>query len=248
MRLQDYIQVLLKRWWLILLVALSAGSAAYVFSKMSTPIYRSRAIYTVLFNRLDTGGNFFAADLFNGYISLVYQPDRMEYINQQLGLDRSGSELMEFVRLQAQPDQRQIVIEADWYDSETSQRLANAVGSLLNARVVEANRNLQGEDRAFLDLSQRASPGGLAKPQTKINVLAGLLLGGVLGVLLAFVLEFMDDTLKTATDVERFAGLVTVGAIPSSGALPLRRVRARPALASGIIAGSPSRPRDSDPR
>jgi capsular polysaccharide biosynthesis protein len=30
------------------------------------------------------------------------------------------------------------------------------------------------------------------------------------------VLEYLDDTLKTATDVERFVGLATLGAIPLS--------------------------------
>ena len=75
----------------------------------------------------------------------------------------------------------------------------------------------------------------LAKPQTKINVLAGGILGGILGLLLIFVLEYLDDTLKTAEDVERFAGLATIGVIPSGAATGARR--RRPAAASGIVAG-----------
>jgi hypothetical protein len=45
----------------------------------------------------------------------------------------------------------------------------------------------------------------------------------------------MDDTLKTAEDVERFAGLVTIGIIPSGAAAGARR--GRPAAATGIVAG-----------
>jgi capsular polysaccharide biosynthesis protein len=46
--------------------------------------------------------------------------------------------------------------------------------------------------------------------------MAGAILGLVLGVLLAFVLEYLDDTLKSSGDVERFTGLTTLGVIPTA--------------------------------
>ena len=41
MQLQDYARVLLKRGWIIILLAILAAGSAYVFSKLQTPIYRS---------------------------------------------------------------------------------------------------------------------------------------------------------------------------------------------------------------
>ncbi len=238
MRIQDYLNVLIKRWWVILLVMVSAAGAAYVFSKLRTPIYRSQTIYSVDFNRLDTGGNFFAGELLTGYVMAVQQPDKMEQISKQLQLDQSGSALMEYVRLQPQPDNRLIVIEADHFDPGTAQALASAVGDQLNAHVVERNRNLEGEDRVSLMRVQSASNVWKAKPNTRVNVLAATLLGAVLAVLLSFVLEYLDDTLKTPADVERFAGLATIGAIPAAGSLESQgRGRLRPTLASGLISG-----------
>lgn len=239
MRIQDYLNVVVKRWWLILLVAFSAAVAAYGFSKLRTPMYRSQTIYSVLFNRLDTGGNMFADQLLNGYVNYVYQPDRMQEISNRLGLDQPGQALMEYVRLQAQPDQMLIVIEADYFDPASAQAIATAVGDQLNSYVVEANRNLEGEDRVSLTRAQSAPPGYLAKPITRVNVLAGALLGAVIGLLLCFILDYMDDTLKNAADVERFAELTTVGAIPAPGSLDNRRRAAlRPSAASGLIAAS----------
>lgn len=69
----------------------------------------------------------------------------------------------------------------------------------------------------------------LHRPQTRVNVLAGAVLGLVLGILLAFVLEALDDTIKTPNDVERYVQLATLGAIPATGsdvrgaALPAKR-------------------------
>lgn len=236
MQIKEYLNVLKKRWWVIVLVAFSAAAAAYGFSKSQTPLYRSRALYQISFNRVDTGGNMFADTLLNSYVGRVYQPDKMQAISDQLGLDMgSGETLMKFVRIQPQPSNLAIAIEADAYDPATSRALASLVGTVLNDQIVEVNRNYTGEDRAVSQLVQSAREGVLAKPQTRINVLAGGLLGGILGLLLIFVLEYLDDTLKTAEDVERFAGLATIGVIPSGAATGARR--GRPAAASGIVAG-----------
>lgn len=242
MQLQDYIRVLQKRWWVILLVAATAAVAAYGFSKIQTPLYRSQVRYVVLFNRVDTGGNSFADKLLSSYVNLIYNKDQLEYIARQLKIDVTGAKLMENVRLQPQPNELMIVIEVDYDNPEASQRIASAIGQQLNARVVEANRNYQGEDRVSLQLAESAQVGYLSWPRTRINVLAGGILGLVLGVLLAFVLEFLDNTLKTAADVERFTQLVTVGTIPSSAAAGGRsRPRLRAAPTSGLIAQSSQR-------
>jgi capsular polysaccharide biosynthesis protein len=168
----------------------------------------------------------------------------MQSISNQLDLDvPSGEALMEYVRVQPQPDSMRIVVEVDYLDPGTSRSIANAIGGVLNAKIVEANRNLAGEDRAFLQLAQSARDGYLAKPQTRINVLAGGLLGAILGLLLVFILEYMDDTLKTAADVERFAGLATIGMIPSGAAVGARRMRTE--AATGIMARG-NRARDAE--
>src|SRR3546814_1930319 len=46
-------------------------------------------------------------------------------------------------------------------------------------------------------------PRGRFKPSLPLNLAIGLLLGAMLGVLTAFVLEFLDPTLKTPQDVEQ---------------------------------------------
>src|SRR6476661_2290892 len=163
MRIQDYLKVVWKRWWVIMLVTIVAAVAAYGISKAQTPLYRSQATYGVFFNRIDTGANSFAAALFNGYVNTVYQPDQLQAISNQLGLDKSGQELMQYVRLQSQPDNQQIVIEADYFDPGQAQALAAAVGENLNAVVAELNRNNTSQDKVFLRRSQSALSAWKAK-------------------------------------------------------------------------------------
>lgn len=237
MQLQDYVHVLWKRWWVIALVALTAAIAAYAISWLQTPLFRVRSEWSVGINRIDSGAAIGGADrVLASYRNRVYNPDKLQSISDQLGLDQTGTAMMEFVAVQSQPADMKFVIEVEYYTTEEAQRIAYAVGDVLNSVVVEANRNATGEDR--LSLERTVSPQGAGyTPNKRINTLAGAILGAIVGVLLAFVLEYLDDTLKTAGDVERFTDLVTIGAIPSGAAQGGRsRPRLRAAPTSGIVA------------
>ena len=234
MRLQDYIQVVRKRWWLIGLVGAIAAISAYGISKLQRPVYRSQATYVATVNRPDSGVYMFLGQQLNGFIRQVQKRDTFAAISQQLEIDIPPETMLEDVRMQAQPTDLTLTIEADSFNTEDPPRIINAVGNALLAKVAENNRLAEGQDRVNLD---REEPGPVykAKPNTRINTLAGAILGLVLGMLLAFVLEYMDDTIKTSDDVERFAGLTTLGLIPSGAAQAARRARMQPAAVSRLV-------------
>jgi capsular polysaccharide biosynthesis protein len=236
MRLQDYVDVIRKRWWLIGLAGLVAAVSAYGISKLQTPVYRSQAVYVATVNRADSGVYMFLGQQLNGIIRQVRNRDTFTAISQQLQIDVPPERLLSDVRMQAQPTDLTITIEADSPNVEDPPRLINAVGNALIARVAENNRLAEGQDRVNIT-REEPHPVFQAKPNTRINTLAGAILGLVLGLLLAFILEYLDDTIKTSEDVERFAGLTTLGLIPSGAAQPARRrVRTQqPAAVSRFI-------------
>jgi capsular polysaccharide biosynthesis protein len=235
MRLQDYIQVLRKRWWIIGLVGLVAALSAYGISKLQRPVYRSQANYVATVNRADSGVYMFLGQQLNGFIRQVQKRETFAAISQQLQLDLPPEQLMQDVRMQAQPNDQTITIEADSTNVEDPPRIINTIGNALLAKVAENNRLAEGQDRVNLD-REEPHPVFQAKPNTRINTLAGAVLGLVLGMLLAFILEYMDDTIKTTDDVERFAGLTTLGMIPSGAAQAARRrARMQPAAVSRIV-------------
>jgi len=52
------------------------------------------------------------------------------------------------------------------------------------------------------------------KPNKKLNLAIGGILGLMLGVMLTFFMEYMDNTIKTTDDIERYLGLPVLGIIP----------------------------------
>lgn len=213
MQIREYWAVLVKRWWVIALTVAAAAASAYVVSKLIPPTYRAQTVYLVVANRPDNGLNIVLRSTMNSYRELVLQPDALEAVSQQLQLDVSGERLLRDVYIQPRPDDQKILIEADHRMLDTAQQIAGAVGVRLEQEVTRLNANVEGTDR--INVTRIQQPRLVrVQPNTRINVLAGAFLGLVIGILLAFILEYLDDTLKNSSDVERFVGLTTLGAIP----------------------------------
>ncbi|KGP75336.1 lipopolysaccharide biosynthesis protein, partial [Desulfosporosinus sp. Tol-M] len=53
------------------------------------------------------------------------------------------------------------------------------------------------------------------KPNKKLNVLLAFVVGLMAAVGLAFLLEFLDNTIKTSSDVEELLGIPVLGVIPN---------------------------------
>jgi capsular polysaccharide biosynthesis protein len=218
MQLIDYVTIIRRRWWIILLAGVVAAASAYIFTRFQERVYRSEASYLVQPNRLDNGLLIVLRDRMNSYKSVALAPIQLEKISADLRLDRSADWLLnKRVAIQARPEEQLMVIQVDYPDPDVAPRLANAIGDNMVALVNAQNSAIEGTDRINILVNQPARPAVLYWPQTRVIVPAGLLLGLVLGLILAFVIEALDDTLKSPADVERFAGLPILGAIPDAG-------------------------------
>lgn len=229
MQLSDYANVLRRRWWVILLVAAVAAVSAYGFSKIQQRVYRSEASYLVVPNRNDNGLSIVLQNNMNSYKSMALAPVQLEKISAQLKLDRNADWLLKHIAIQPRLEDRLMIVQADYPDDPAiAQQFANAIGDNMVALVSSLNSSIEGTDKINMRVNQPARPAYLYRPQTKINVLAGGVLGLILGLLLAFILEALDNSLKSPADVERFVGLTTLGVIPTvaeHGPVKMSRMR-----------------------
>ncbi|MFQ5694791.1 MAG: GumC family protein, partial [Terriglobia bacterium] len=66
------------------------------------------------------------------------------------------------------------------------------------------------------------------KPNVALNVMLALFLSVPVGIALAFFREYLDNTIKTPDEVERYSRLPTLAMVPlSEGPRPLRRLRSQ---------------------
>ena len=95
-------------------------------------------------------------------------------------------------------------------DAESSRQLYDQ----LQLKLKESNL-ASGLNTASVNVIDEALlPLGPVSPDVHGNVMIAGALGLLVGILAAFVLDSLDDTLRTTDDVELFSGLLSIGAIP----------------------------------
>jgi capsular polysaccharide biosynthesis protein len=94
-------------------------------------------------------------------------------------------------------------------DPKLAAEIANETAEVFmdSVKTIMKVENVQVIDKA-------QPPENPVKPRPKLNMAIAGVLGIMAGVFLAFLLEYMDNTLKTPEDIEKHLGLPVLGAIP----------------------------------
>ncbi|MBI4758394.1 MAG: hypothetical protein HY783_05270 [Chloroflexi bacterium] len=216
MDIKSLYHLLTKRGWIIVLVAVGACAGAVITSKLQTPMFRSTVKLLMRPARYDFGLTE-AGKLMMGQLSLRLQaPSLAEEVIQQRGLTVTAQTLLRRARVGTEEGKYVIQLSVDDPDAGTARAVADTWAKAFADRYNNRNKDIDPRDRISVEIYDAASPAELNRPRTRVNALAGTLLGLIVGGLVAVALEYLDDSLKNAEDVERHVGLTTLGSIPSS--------------------------------
>jgi capsular polysaccharide biosynthesis protein len=216
MNLTDYVRILWRRGWIILLaMALTAGSA-YLFSKRQTPIYRSEAKILIKPARTDNGLQLAMRNSLQSYVAWLNTGLRAQMAIDDLKLDMTADQLSTKVKATASLDDFLLIIDVDLPDGDVANQVASSyIQHFIDWRNQE-NASQQLQDRVYAERLDPPKP-GLFSPNTSANTLAGALLGVIVGGIVVFVLEFIEsNVLRSTTDVERFLELQVLGSLPTA--------------------------------
>lgn len=215
MQIRDYWQVLSKRWWIIVLVALVTSATAYGYSKSQQPLFRSSATLYVTPRRYDYGLTMVIQNLMRQYSQQVESDKFLTKVSEDLKLDLPVAALRSRIHTSGTVDNLAIRIDVDDPDPAKAQAIAAALG-----RESIANNDLRMEqvdkpDKVDVYMYDNPTPATLYRPRTKVNTVAGGLLGLLVAGVITFFLEYLDDTIKNPQDVERYVAVPVVGNIPN---------------------------------
>lgn len=214
MNLTYYARILIRRGWILLLaIAITAG-AAYAFSKAQTPVYRATQRVLLQPARNDYGLTETLRILLRSYVVYLNTDTQAATVITRLQLDMTPGDLRRYTTISSDPTQLIVQIDVDMQDGPLAARIATELGRLLVEYRDEDNRDLQREDRIDALLIDTATY-GLHSPKTKINMLAGAVLGLLLGGAVVFALEYLESNiLRSRDDVQNFLALPLLAAIP----------------------------------
>ncbi len=217
MNLIDYGRILLRRGWIILLLAVIAAGSAYFLSSRQTPVYRATQKVLVQPTRADLGLTESATRLLQQYAAYLDSQFIAQQVIDNLKLDMTASDLKSKVTIAPIPISLQIQIDVDMEQQDVAGSVAREWGNALVRYRQQQNQQALREDRIDANL-QDFPVISLLRPRPIINAAAGAILGVLLGAILVFVLEYLEsNTIRRREDVER-ADLPVLATIPGADA------------------------------
>ena len=232
MRIEDYWAIVRRRWWVVAVFALACAAGSYLYCRLQTPLYQANVTLLVQPARADLGLTEATNRLLRQY-RLQLQSDKLaRAVSERLQLDLPPEALQGKIATAAVPEDFAVTIQVTDTTAERARDIAFALADEFEQDQAVRMAEQDPRDRVEVSLVNRPGLGTQIYPRTNTTVAAGLLVGLLVGVALMFLWEMLDDTLKTAADAERWAGLPLLGTIPAP-----RRGTARAAGAPNLRAG-----------
>ena len=215
--LREYFAIIKKRFWIIGLISVIAMVISGVISFfVLSPVYEAKS--TLIVNteknedtQMITGDQFNVTQkLAVTYGEIIKSRTVLEDVIKNLKLDYEYENLTDNVTVSPVKDTQIISISVQDTNPKKARDIANEIPKVFEKevkRITKAN-DIQVIDKAIL-------PENPIKPNKMMNVLIAAVLGMMIGLFVVFLIEYLDNKLKTPQDIEKHLGLSVIGVIPN---------------------------------
>jgi capsular polysaccharide biosynthesis protein len=218
--LRELFYTLRKRIWMILSFAIVASLVSGIYSfYFMTPIYSSST--QLLVNKEKTDQPMYNIgeiqtnlQLMNTYNVIIKSPAILDLVVKDLDLTTTSEELNKKITVGSEKDSQVLNITVQDADPYLATDIANTTARVFQDEIVKIMSVDNVSILAKAKTKENPSP---IKPKPVLNIVIALVVGLMAGVGLAFLLEYLDNTIKNEMDVEKVLGLPVLGAINTIG-------------------------------
>lgn len=216
-KIMDIVDMLMRRWWIMLISMMIVGIMAFVFTEVFiSPTFRSEgALYVNAskeqVNQSVTTSTITASQqLVNTYAEILKRRTFLEDVAEDIGNKYSVEALQGMISILPVNETEIMEISVTSTDPEDSYLIAH---SILMRAPDELMRVVEAGSVKLLDDAQRNDVA--VAPNLRQNTLIGALLGIILGALIILLLEFVDTRIKNAESIVSKYDEPLLGEIPS---------------------------------
>lgn len=215
--LREYFGIVKKRFWIVALITIIAVVVSGVISFfMLNPVYEAKS--TLIVNtekneetQMITGDQFNVTQkLAVTYGEIIKSRSVLDDVIKNLKLDDRYEDLAKNVTVSPVKDTQIISISVQDTNKEKARDIANEIPKVFKKeakRITKAN-DIQVIDKAIL-------PQNPIKPNKMMNMAIAAVLGAMIGLFVVFLIEYLDNKLKTPQDIEKHLGLSVLGVVPN---------------------------------
>jgi len=213
--LRELFNIIKKRIWMIIVVTLLTTLIAAVVSVFFiSPTYESSVC--IIVGKQD-GKEITSQDitmyqnLMQTYQNIASTNKVAQAASGKVGGNLDAKDLLKRTKVTAKTGTMILNIAVDSNTAAQAYKEVQAYADSFVARATELipEGNVKIMDNAELPVSP-------VKPNVKLNIAIGFLAGLIVSAGIAFILEFMNNTIVTKEDVEKYLGISVIGIIPEN--------------------------------
>ena len=214
--LREYFSIIKKKWYImaILCVICLAISSVYSFF-IAKPVYQAETTLIVKTEKVE-GTNTVSSDqikttqqLAVTYGEIIKSRKVLEDVIKNLDLKESYGSLSSKISVSTVTDTQIIKVSVKDTDNDNAAKIANEIPAVFTE---EAIRIADANGVEVIDKAQ--VPTNPVAPNKKMNILIAGVLGIMVGLFSIFLMEFLNNKMRTPQDIDRTLGLPLLGVIP----------------------------------
>ncbi|MGH1561480.1 polysaccharide biosynthesis tyrosine autokinase [Mumia sp. DW29H23] len=220
MGVHELLQVLRRRWLLVVGCVAVALAVAGVLVARATPEYTSTTRLFVSTPQADSTdayqGGLFSQQRVASYATLITGEAVAQRVGERLDLDTPPSELAAKISASVVPETVILEVRATDADAEQAQRIAEAVADEFTSYVQELETS-GGDDSAPIKatvVDSASLPDTPTSPNLPRTFGLALILGLLVGIGAALLRETLDTSVRTSNDLDDLTDAPVLGSIP----------------------------------
>lgn len=217
MELIEYFNIIKKRILLVVLITIGATVLSGVLSYfVITPTYK--ADISVIIGKVENKSEVPQTDindvmmyqkLVATYSEFAKSRKVSEDVIKKLKLGITPNELQDMVTVQAKGDTEFLTLTVKSKDAKEAMVVANQLAKSLKS----ISNDVKKTDNVQI-LDEAEQPTVPDSPNPKLNMAIAFFIGLMISLGIAFLLEYLDNTVKSQDELEKLTGLPVIGVIP----------------------------------
>ena len=214
--LKEIMETIRKRLMMIVLVTVAAVAlAAGVSYFLLTPMYQSTT--QILVNQTEsenqemiTSGDIRTnMDLIGTYNVVLTSPRILEPTLEELGLERSKGDLQNQITINNEGESQVVNINVEDESPVMAANIANVIANVFQEEITQI---MNVDNVSILSFAEPAE--NPTSPNPTLNMAIAMVVGLMAGVGIAFLLAFLDQSIRTEDDVARELDLPILTTVP----------------------------------
>lgn len=211
--IQDIVKMMKKRWKLIFLMTLLIGTIGSLFTfYVLTPKYQASSQILVNQKNTEIDSNQYQnnVDLINTYSVIIKSPVILGKVIENLNLNQSVNELNRKITVSSQENSLVFSLTVEDINSKRAVDIVNEISETFQREI----SGIMNVDNVSI-LARAAAENNPTPifPNNTFNIIVAVIVGLLAGIVISLLLEFLDNTLKDANDIESILDLPVLGSI-----------------------------------